>query len=152
MRFRRSVAGTIPRGTVLGVRGQFKTGRLVVVQLALAATEAAAQGQGVVGTVPGRVGGSMAALVALVGVVCGGLAVRRTGRGDVASGGRDGAIVALVLGLVGTVLAVVHLATSTGGVGSGSGKAGAVVGAVLGLVGVLLGRTALARARRVAAA
>lgn len=118
----------------------------------LAATPAAAQGMA--GTVPGRVGGSMAALVALAGVVSGGLALRRARQATTAGprGGRghprDGAMVALALGLVGVLLAAVHLATSTGGVGTGSGKAGAVVGAVLGLTAVALGRSALARAGR----
>lgn len=113
--------------------------------LALAAPAAA---EGAVGTVPGRVGGSMSALIALTGAIAGGLAVRRSGRGIAAVNVRDGAVVALVLGVVGVFLAAVHLATSNGGVGTGSGKAGAVVGAVLGLIGVALGRTALVRSRR----
>jgi hypothetical protein len=125
-------------------------GRAKVIAIAAAATllgafAAPAAAQGVVGTVPGRVGGSMAAVTALIGVVVGARALRSAGRAGDGSG-RDGAIVALVLGLVGVVLAGVHLATSTGGIGTGSGKAGAIVAVVLGVVGVALGRRALRRA------
>jgi hypothetical protein len=164
MQLRTYGTSRISRETVLGGRRHFKIGpparrrlrpiALVAAAVALLGTAmlaAPAAAQGVVGTVPGRVGGSMAALVALVGVVVGGLALSRarrdrtTAAGAVTGSGHDAAIVALVLGLVGVVLAVVHLATSTGAVGTGSGKAGAMVAAVLGVIGVLLGRQALSR-------
>lgn len=109
----------------------------VITVLLLAAPAAA---QGVIATGSGRAGASIAALLALLGVLSGGLALR-----SVARRGRDFGIVALVLGLVGAALALVHLATSSGGIGTGNGRAGAIVGVALGLIGVLLGRRALAR-------
>lgn len=110
------------------------------------ALSAAAAAQGVIGTVPGRVGGSMAALVALSSVVAGWLALGRSAPRSEGSSGRDRAIVALVLGVVAIVLAAVHLVAANGGLGTGSGKGGAIVGAVLALIGLALGRRALGRA------
>lgn len=171
MQLRTLGASRISGGRVLAGRRHFRIGtserqrfgpvaRVAVAAASLGAamlaTPAIALAQGVVGTVPGRVGGSVAALVALAGVVTGGLALSRARRdrsdasGTVAAGGNghDAAIAALVLGLVGVVLAVVHLATSAGAVGTGSGKAGAMVAAVLGVIGVLLARQALSRSGR----
>lgn len=113
--------------------------------LGLAAPAAA---QGVIATGSGRAGATVAGLVALIGVVAGGLALARSAKRSGAGSGRDGAIVALVLGLVGVFLAVLHLATSSGGVGTGDGRAGAVVALALGLTGVVLGRLALVRSSR----
>ena len=157
-----SDAGRIPCARIIAARTSFTVRRrsgnrvariattvgMLIVGLALAAPAAA---EGVVGTVPGRVGGSTSALVAIVGVVAGTIALRRSSRALGPASGRDGAIVALVLGVVGLFLAAVHLATATGGVGTGSGKAGAVVAAVLGVIGGALGRAALARSGRAAA-
>jgi Family of unknown function (DUF6223) len=99
---------------------------------------------GVIGS--GRVGATVAGVVALIGVVVGGLALARsTGR---TGNGRAGAVTALVLGLLGTGLAGLHLTTSTGGIGTGNGRAGAIVALVLGLIGVVLGGLALTRTRR----
>jgi hypothetical protein len=114
---------------------------LTAVAFALAAPAAQA---GVIATGSGRAGATVAALVALVGVVVGGLAVAR----PAAARGRDGAIVALVVGLMGTLLAALHLATSTGAVGTGNGRGGAIVALVMGLTAVALGRLALSRSRR----
>jgi hypothetical protein len=86
----------------------------------------------------------VAALVALVGVVVGGVALARSGAGR----GRDGAVVTLVVGLMGMALAALHLATSTGAVGTGNGRGGAIVALVMGLTAVALGRLALSRSRR----
>lgn len=86
----------------------------------------------------------MAAVVGLISLVIGGLALARIGNRN----GRVVAIVALVLGLIGVVLSVVHLGSSTGGFGTGGGRAGAIVALVLGLVGTSLGGLALARSRR----
>ncbi|HZR82908.1 MAG TPA: DUF6223 family protein [Candidatus Binatia bacterium] len=109
------------------------------------ATPAAAQG--VIATGSGRAGAQVAALVALIGVITGGLALRAA-RGGGATNARDRAIVALVLGVMGMLLGVLHFATTTGGFGTGNGRAGAIVAAVLGLIGLLLGRLALARSGR----
>jgi hypothetical protein len=96
----------------------------------------------------GRARAMVAAVVGLISVVIGGLALARSAGRLGTGSGRAGAIVALVMGLIGMVLSVVHLGTSTGGFGTGSGRAGAIVALVLGLIGVNLGGLALARSRR----
>jgi hypothetical protein len=111
--------------------------------LALAAPAAA---HGVVATGSGRAGAIVAWVVALIGVVSGGVALARAAGRIGGGSGRDGAVVALALGLVGMALAGLHLATTTGGFGAGNGRAGAVVALGLGLLGVVLGRRALAAA------
>ena len=111
-----------------------------LLRVALVAIATPAAAQGVIATGSGRAGASVAAMVALIGVITGGRALARNGR--------DGAIVALVMGLIGTFLAGLHLATSSGGIGTGNGRAGAIVGVVLGLIGMVLGRMALVRSSR----
>jgi hypothetical protein len=101
--------------------------------LLLAAPQAAGYVLGVGRTVP-----TAAALLALVGVVVGGLAVARRHRRQ--------AVVAVVLGLVGVIVGGLHGANAAGGLGTGNGLAGAVIAVVLGLIGVVLGRLALAAA------
>lgn len=96
----------------------------------------------------GRARALIGAVVALISVVIGGLALARSAGRLGNWNGRTGAIIGLTLGLIGMVLSVVHLGTSTGGFGSGSGRAGAIVALVLGLIGVNLGGLALARSRR----
>ena len=96
----------------------------------------------------GRARALMAAVVGLISLIIGGLALARSA-GRIGTGnGRTGGIGALVLGLIGIVLSVVHLGTSTGGFGTGGGRAGAIVALVLGLIGVNLGGLALVRSRR----
>lgn len=92
----------------------------------------------------GRFGATAFALLSLVSVIVGGMAVSR------AVAGRRRALLALATGAVGLVLSALHLALTTGGFGTGQGRAGAIAGVVLGLVGVGLGALALARARRTA--
>jgi hypothetical protein len=101
-----------------------------------------------IGMTEGRAKANMAALVGLISLVIGGLALARAAGRLGAGNGRIGAIVALVVGMIGVVLSVVHLATFTGGVGTGSGRAGAIVALVLGLSGTSVGGLALARSRR----
>jgi hypothetical protein len=102
----------------------------------------------VIGITTGRARAIVAAVVGLISVVVGGVALARSA-GRIGAGiGRAGAIVALVLGLIGIVLSVVHLGSSTGGFGTGGGRAGAIVALVLGLIGMNLGGLALARSRR----
>jgi hypothetical protein len=96
----------------------------------------------------GRARAIVAAVVGLISVVIGGLALVRSARHPGDGGGRAVAIVALALGLIGMVLSVAHLGTSTGGFGSGGGRAGAIVALALGLIGMNLGGLALARSRR----
>ena len=88
----------------------------------------------------GRARSLVGAVVGLISVVIGGLALARNWRA--------GAIVALALGLIGMILSVVHLSMFTGGFGTGSGRAGAIVALVLSLIGMSLGGLALARSHR----
>ena len=61
---------------------------------------------------PGRLGAAVAAVVGLIGVVIGGLALARSA-GRIGTGsGRGGAVVALVVGLIGMVLGALAIARS----------------------------------------
>ena len=93
----------------------------------------------------GRLLPSIAAVVGLIGVVIGSLALARSRR---LGNGRGGAIGATALGIVGLVIGGLHAANSAGSFGTGNGLAGAVVAIVLGLVGMILGGLALARSRQ----
>ena len=94
-----------------------------------------------------RLWATTAAVLALVGVVIGGLALARSagriGTGD----GRMGAIVALVAGLIAVVNGGLNLAVATGGLGSGNGVVGGAAALVLGVIATVLGGLALARSR-----
>ena len=103
---------------------------------------------GAIGITSGRARAIVAAVVGLISLVVGGLALARSRRSRSTGNGQAWAIVALVLGLIGLVLSVVHLGSSTGGFGTGGGRAGAIVALVLGLIGMNLGGLALARSRR----
>lgn len=102
------------------------------------------------GLTPWRIWATTSAGLALVGVVVGGLALRRSdgriGTGD----GRKGAIVALVAGLIAAANGGLNLAFANGGPGNGKGVVGAAAAFVLGLIAVALGGLALARCRRTA--
>ncbi|MFC5813659.1 DUF6223 family protein [Nonomuraea harbinensis] len=94
---------------------------------------------------PERVWASVAALVAVGGVVIGWPAWRSVRRAG--SGGRRRAIAALVMGLVGGLNGAVKLAVADGGLGTGNGVFGAAMALALGLAGAALGGLALARSR-----
>ncbi|MFI6263481.1 DUF6223 family protein [Micromonospora sp. NPDC051006] len=96
----------------------------------------------------GRLGASVAAVVGLIGVVIGGLALARPATRIGTANGRGGALMALVAGLIGIVLGGLVVATSDSGIGTGNGRGGAYVALVVGLIGIVLGGLALARARR----
>ena len=97
-----------------------------------------------------RLWASTAAVLALVGVVFGGLALARpAGRFGTASG-RLGAIVALVAGLMAVVNGGLNLAVANGGPGTGNGVVGGAAAFVLGLIALALSGLALARCRRTA--
>jgi len=104
----------------------------------------------------GRLGAFVAAIVGLVGLAIGGLALARSTRrppsaGDVGAGpGLNRALAAVALGLFGVVLGGLIVATSDGGVGTGNGLGGAVVAMALGLIAVVLGGLARVRERAVA--
>jgi hypothetical protein len=89
-----------------------------------------------------------AAVLALVGVVIGGLALTRSVRRIGPGNGRRGGSVALVAGLVGVVIGGLVLATADGGPGTGNGVVGAIAALVAGLIGMAEGGLVLARSRR----
>lgn len=95
----------------------------------------------------GRLVGTVAGLVALIGVVIGGLALARSTRRI--GTGRRGANVAMVAGLTGAVIGGVVVAVADGGPGSGSGIVGGFVAVVVGLIAIVLGWLAVARSRRI---
>jgi uncharacterized membrane protein len=102
----------------------------------------------VYGLTPRRLWATTVAVLALVGVVIGGLALRRSA-GRIGTGnGRMGAIVALVAGLIAMVNGGLNLAIATGGPGTGNGVVGGAVALVLGLIATALGGLALAQSRR----
>jgi len=102
----------------------------------------------VYGLTPRRLWATTVAVLALAGVVIGGLAVARSAGRIGAGNGRKGAIVALVTGLIAAVNGGLNLAIATGGPGAGNGVVGGAAALVLGLVGMVLGGLALVRSRR----
>jgi Family of unknown function (DUF6223) len=104
----------------------------------------------VYGPTPRRLWATTAVVLALVGVVIGGLALGRPASRFGTASGRLGALVALVAGLIAVVNGGLNLAVATGGPGTGNGVVGGAAAFVLGLVGLALGGRALARCRRTA--
>jgi Family of unknown function (DUF6223) len=101
----------------------------------------------VYGLTPRRLWATTVAVLALVGVVIGGLALARPAGRFGTTAGRLGAIVALVAGLIAAVNGGLNLALANGGPGSGNGVVGAAAASVLGLIAVVLGGIALGRCR-----
>jgi len=101
----------------------------------------------VYGLTPRRLWATTAVVLALVGVVVGGLALRGSA-GRIGTGkGRTGAIVALVAGLIAVLNGGLNLAIAEGGPGSGNGVVGGALALVVGLIGIGLGGLALVRSR-----
>jgi uncharacterized membrane protein len=97
---------------------------------------------------PGRLMGTVGALVALAGVVVGALALARPA-GRIGNGnGKRGAVVALVAGLTGMVIGGLVVAAAEGGPGTGYGVVGGFAALVIGLIATVLGWLTLARSRR----
>ncbi|MFB7957216.1 DUF6223 family protein [Streptomyces sp. NPDC056045] len=96
----------------------------------------------------GRLVGTVAALVALAGVVIGALALARSADRIGNGNGKKGALVSLVAGLIGTVIGVVNLAAADGGPGTGNGVIGGALALLLGPIAAVLGRLARVRSRR----
>jgi hypothetical protein len=92
-----------------------------------------------------RLWATTVALLALAGLVIGGLALARPGGRFGAVSGRIGAIAALLAGLIAVVNGWLLLAIANGGPGTGNGVVGAAAALVLGLIAVVLGGLALAR-------
>jgi hypothetical protein len=100
------------------------------------------------GLTPRRLWATTVAVLALVSVVIGGLALRRSAGHIGPVRGKTGAIVALVAGLIAVVNGGLNLALATGGPGTGNGVVGGAAALVLGLIAMALGGLALARSRR----
>ncbi|MET8646147.1 DUF6223 family protein [Streptomyces sp. NPDC004675] len=96
----------------------------------------------------GRLVGTAAALVALAGVVIGGLALARLAGRIGTVNGKRGANVSLVAGLTGMVIGALNLAVADGGPGTGNGVVGGALALVLGLIATVLGGLALSRSNR----
>lgn len=88
----------------------------------------------------------VAMLVALLGVISGGWALRFAADSGRRSA-RPSAIVALVAGLSGASLGGVVVATAKGGLGTGHGLGGGIVALLLGLMAIGLGGLARMRSR-----
>jgi Family of unknown function (DUF6223) len=101
----------------------------------------------VYGLTPRRLWATTVAVLALVGVVIGGLALARPASRFGAACGRLGAIVTLVAGLIAVVNGGLVLAIANGGPGSGNGVVGGAAALVLGLIATVLGGLALGRPR-----
>jgi hypothetical protein len=102
------------------------------------------------GVTPRRLWATTTVLLGLVGVIIGGLALRRSGdRIDSGIGGWR-ATVPLVAGLIAVVGGGLNLAFATGGPGTGNGVVGGAAGVVLGLLAMVLGGLATSRSRRTA--
>ena len=108
----------------------------------------------VYGLTPRRLWATTADVLALVGVVIGGL-INKTDEAILASAGRSGngngrmgATVALVAGLIAVVNGGLNLAIAKGGPGTGNGVIGGAAALVLGLIAMALGGLALARSGR----
>jgi hypothetical protein len=84
-------------------------------------------------------------LLALAGVLIGGLALARPASRFGTATGRLGAIVALATGLVAVVNSGLVLAFANGGPGTGNGVVGGAAAFVLGLIATAIGGVALAR-------
>jgi Family of unknown function (DUF6223) len=121
------------------------TGLVYTVLVAAHVSEPAAST--VYGLTVRRLWATAAALLALVGVVVGGLALVRPARRFGTSSGRLGAILALVAGVLAAVNGGLNLAVATGGPGTGNGVVGGAAAFVLGLIAVAIGGLAMARSR-----
>lgn len=95
-----------------------------------------------------RLWATAAVLLALAGVVIGGLSLARAANriGTVSS--RRRAIAALAAGAIASINGGVNLAVANGGPGSGNGVIGGAAALVLGLVATTLGGLALTRSGR----
>ena len=102
----------------------------------------------VYGLTPRRLWATTVAMLALVGVVIGGLALRRSASRIGTDNWRMGAIVALVAGLIAVVNGGLNLAIAKGGPGTGNGVVGGAAALVLGLIAMTLSGLAVARSRR----
>ena len=104
----------------------------------------------VYGLTPRRLWATTIAVLALIGVVIGGLALARPFSRLGTRSGRLGANLALAAGIVAAVNGGLNVAIANGGPGTGNGVVGGAAAFVLGLIAVAIGGLALARHRRTA--
>jgi len=104
----------------------------------------------VYGLTPRRLWATAIVVLALVGVVIGGLALVRPASRFGTASGRLGATLALVMGLIAVVNGGLNLAIANGGPGTGNGVVGGAAAFVLGLIALAIGGLALTRCRRIA--
>jgi hypothetical protein len=102
----------------------------------------------VLGLTPRRLWATTVAVLALLGVVIGGLALARPTSRFGAASGRLGSIVAMVVGPIAVINGGLNLAIANGGPGTGNGVVGGAAAFVLGLIALALGALALARSSR----
>ena len=102
----------------------------------------------VYGLTPRRLWATAVAMVAVAGVIAGGMALARPASRFGTGSGRLGAIVALLAGLIAVINGGLNLAIATGGPGTGNGVVGGAAAFLLGLIALALGGLALARCRR----
>jgi Family of unknown function (DUF6223) len=102
------------------------------------------------GLTPRRLWATASAVLALVGLAIGGMALVRPASRFGAASGPFGAAVALTVGLIAMGSGGLNLALADGGPGTGNGVVGGAAAFVLGLIALSLGGLALARARRAA--
>ncbi|MFD6882798.1 DUF6223 family protein [Rhodococcus sp. NPDC060084] len=95
----------------------------------------------------GRAVPTTAAVLALIGVVAGAVALRRSRRSGTHLG-LSWIVVALATGAIGVIVGGMHGANAAGGPNTGNGAVGALFAVVLGVIAVVLGGLSLARYRR----
>ena len=95
----------------------------------------------------GRAVPTTAAVLALIGVVAGAVALRRSRRSGTHLG-LPWIVVALATGAIGVIVGGMHGANAAGGPNTGNGVVGALFAVVLGVIAVVLGGLSLARYRR----
>ena len=96
-----------------------------------------------------RLWATSAALLALVGLIVGGVALARPVSRFGSASGPLGAMMALVAGLVAAANGGLNVAVATGGPGTGNGVVGGAAALVLGLAAAAIGWIALVRKRRI---
>lgn len=94
-----------------------------------------------------RLWATTVAVLALVGVVSSGLALRRSSDNFDNRNGRMWCVVGLGMGLTAVVNGGVNLSVASGGPGTGNGVVGGAAALVLGLIALTLGGLALVRSR-----
>jgi hypothetical protein len=102
----------------------------------------------VYGLTPRRFWATMAAMLALVGVIIGGLALAHPATRFGMASGRRGGTLALLIGLIAALNGGLNVAIATGGPGTGNGVVGGAAAFVLGVIGMAAGGLALARSGR----